>query len=246
MSGKGKPAAGLSEADRAGIYRAIFSRRDVRGQFLSDPIDEGQLARMLTAAHHAPSVGFMQPWNFILIESEERRRQVYELFEKANGEAAKMFDDERAQKYVKMKLEGILNAPLNLCITCNHDRVGPVVLGRTHIPETDLYSTVCAVQNLWLAARAEGVGVGWVSIFDPLALRDLLGLPEYVTPVAYLCLGYVSEFLDRPELEKAGWEKRVDMDGVLMFEEWGGEADAHPIAEEVRRIQTVFPAKSKE
>lgn len=246
MSDKAKPADGLSEADRAGIYRAIFSRRDVRGQFLPDPIDKQALARMLTAAHHAPSVGFMQPWNFILIESEERRGQVHELFKKANVEAAKMFADERAQKYVKMKLEGILNAPLNLCITCNHDRAGPVVLGRTHIPETDLYSTVCAVQNLWLAARAEGVGVGWVSIIDPVALKELLGLPEHVTAVAYLCLGYVSEFHDRPELEKAGWDKRVDMDGILMFEEWGGGAPEHPLAQEVHKIQAVFPAKAKE
>lgn len=246
MSNKGKPAEGLCEADRAGIYRAIFSRRDVRDQFLPKRIEKESLARILTAAHHAPSVGFMQPWNFILIESEERRAQVRALFEKANGEAAKMFDNERSQKYMKMKLEGILKSPLNLCITCNHDRAGPVVLGRTHIPETDLYSTVCAVQNLWLAARAEGVGVGWVSIIDPVALKDLLGLPDHVTAVAYLCLGYVSEFMKRPELETAGWDKRVDMDGVLMFEEWQGEAVGHPVAEEVRKIQAVFPAKAKE
>lgn len=183
----------------------------------------------------------MQPWNFIVIESEERRRMVHGLFEKANAEAAEMFQDARKSHYQSLKLAGILDTPLNLCITCNHERTGDVVLGRTHIPETDLYSTVCAVQNLWLAARAEGIGVGWVSIVDPKALSDLLGLPEHVTPVAYLCLGYVSEFLETPELEKAGWDKRLDMDGVLMFDCWQGQDDAHPLATEVSKIQQDFP-----
>lgn len=246
MSRKAKPADGLSAADRAGLYRAIFSRRDVRSEFLPDAVPPEVLARMLTAAHHAPSVGFMQPWNFIVIESKERREAVHALFEEANREAAAMFEDERRKHYQALKLAGILDCPLNLCVTCNHDRAGPVVLGRTHIPETDLYSTVCAVQNLWLAARAEGVGMSWVSIINPHALATLLGLPDHVTPVAYLCLGYVSEFLNQPELEKAGWEKRVDMDGIVMFEEWQGLDADHPLARAVRDIQATFPAKAKE
>lgn len=246
MSEKIKPADSLNDADRAGLYRTIFSRRDVRSEFLPDPIPVDILARMLVAAHHAPSVGFMQPWNFIVIESKERRREVHALFEKANAEAAKMFDDDRRAHYQAIKLAGILDCPLNLCITCNHDRAGPVVLGRTHIPETDLYSTVCAVQNLWLAARAEGVGMSWVSIIEPKALASLLGLPENVTPVAYLCLGFVSEFIEKPELETAGWEKRLDMDGILMFEGWGEDNPEHPLEKEVERIQFDFPAKAKE
>lgn len=246
LSNDAKAAAALSDSDRAGLYRAIFTRRDVRSQFLNDPIPVDILARMLTAAHHAPSVGFMQPWNFIVIQSKDRRKEIHGLFEKANKEAAEKFDGDRRDHYQSLKLAGILDTPLNICITCNHDRAGDVVLGRTHMPETDLYSTVCAVQNLWLAARAEGVGIGWVSIIDPNALAKTLSLPDHVTPVAYLCLGYVSEFLNQPELEKAGWDKRLNMDDILMLDGWQGDMTDHPLAEQVQKIQSQFPSEIRD
>lgn len=233
----------LCESDRDGLYRSIFSRRDVRSQFLSAPLKPDVLARVFTAAHYAPSVGLMQPWNFIVIETITRKRQIYKIFQKANSEAAELFEGERRQKYSNMKLAGILDAPINLCVTCNHDRGGPVVLGRTHIKETDIYSTVCAVQNLWLAARAEGIGVGWVSIMDAEALSKTLELPEHVTPIAYLCLGYVSEFLTQPELQQKGWENRLPLDKVIMFENWQGDVQEHPLLPEVRTAQTTMPKK---
>ena len=142
------------EAARAAVYQAIFSRRDVRGQFLPMPVPDDVLGRLLMAAHHAPSVGFMQPWNFLLVRSDEVKQRVQGVFKEANAEAARMFPDERREIYSKLKLQGILEAPINLCITCDRTRSGPVVLGRTHMPTMDLYSSVCAVQNLWLAARA--------------------------------------------------------------------------------------------
>lgn len=221
---------GLSPEDRRGLWRALLSRRDVRGQFLPDPVADEVLARVLLAAHHAPSVGFMQPWSFLVIQSPEVRGRIKSAFLKANEEAAALFEGEQAERYRSLKLEGILEAPLNLCVTCDRDRAGPVVLGRTHIPTMDLYSTVCAVQNLWLAARAEGLGVGWVSIIDEGALKGILGLPERVVPVAYLCVGHVSSFYDQPELQAKGWRQRLPLEDLVAFDGWqggGGEgADA--------------------
>jgi 5,6-dimethylbenzimidazole synthase len=213
----------FSEAERAAVYRAIFERRDCR-QFLPDPLPEALVGRLLVAAHHAPSVGFMQPWNFVLIESIEVRQQVRAAFERANAEAAAQFEGDRAELYRALKLEGILESPLNLCVTCDRSRNGPVVLGRTAQPEMDLYSTVCAVQNFWLAARAEGVGVGWVSILDPTDLRAILRLPEPVVPVAYLCLGRVPGFPPAPELERLGWLGRIDLAPLVFRDRWGQPA----------------------
>jgi 5,6-dimethylbenzimidazole synthase len=211
----------FSDAERAAVYHAIFSRRDVRGQFLPDPVADDQLARILMAAHHAPSVGFMQPWNFLVVRSADVKQRVHDIFAQANAEAATMFPDEKREIYGKLKLQGILDAPVNLCITCDRSRSGPVVLGRTHMPTMDLYSSVCAVQNLWLAARAEGLGVGWVSIFHEKALQDALGIPHHIVPIAYLCIGHVSHFKDRPELESAGWLPRLPVEELVFHEQWG-------------------------
>jgi len=224
-SPNGLTAAGpFSREERDAVYRAIFTRRDVRSQFLPKPIPDETLQRILLAAHHAPSVGFMQPWNFIVIDQGQTRHAVKAAFVKANEEAAKLFTDERATLYSALKLEGISDAPINLCITCDRERGGPVVLGRTHNRDTDLYSTVCAVQNLWLAARAEGVGVGWVSIFNDADIREILALPEHVVPVAYLCLGYVAELYQQPELEAKGWRKRLDYHELVFENKWGQSA----------------------
>lgn len=214
-------AAAFSDADREAVYRAIFTRRDVRDQFLSTPVEDDVLQRLLTAAHHAPSVGFMQPWNFITVRKPETRQRIWQAFSRANDEALDMFSDDKKQLYRSLKLEGIRKAPLNLCITCDRTRGGKVVLGRTHDPSMDLYSTVCAVQNLWLAARTEGIGVGWVSIFHQDDVREILGIPEHVAIVAYLCIGYVDQLYDQPELQKKGWRKRLDLADLVFEEGWG-------------------------
>ena len=215
----------FSDAERQALYRTIYSRRDVRGQFTSAPVDADVLSRILMAAHYAPSVGFMQPWSFIVVRGGETKQKVHALFEKAHAEATQMFEGEKRETYRNLKLQGILEAPINLCITCDKDRAGPVVVGRTHIPEMDMYSTVCAVQNLWLAARAEGLGVGWVSILDQQRLKEVLGLGPNVEPVAYLCLGHVSHFNDKPDLQKSGWRKRLAVDELTHFEGLGQSAD---------------------
>jgi len=229
----------FAEEERAAVYRAILTRRDVRGQFKPDPVPDAVLARLLTAAHYAPSVGFMQPWDFLLVRSPEVKGRVHEVFRKAHAEAALMFEGDKRETYRSLKLEGILEAPINLCITCDRERNGPVVVGRTHIKTMDLYSAVCAVQNLWLAARAEGLGVGWVSIFHQDALREALGIPHTIVPVAYLCIGYVSHFYARPELESAGWLPRRPLEELLHFEQWQGGADAEGarLVEAVRERQ---------
>ena len=214
----------FTEAEKAGLYKAIYERRDVRDRFLSTPVPEGVLRKLLDAAHHAGSVGFMQPWSFILIRSQELKTQVKKLFDLANLAATRVFEGERREIYSRLKLEGICEAPLNVCVTCDPTRNGPHVLGRNSIRETDVYSTCCAIQNLWLAARAEGIGVGWVSIFDPDQLRVLLRIPSHVILVAYLCIGYVSEFLPRPQLETVGWQPRLPIDELVFDEHWGEKA----------------------
>ena len=211
----------FAPAERAAVYRAIFSRRDVRGQFLPTPVPDEVLGRLLLAAHHAPSVGFMQPWNFLLVRSPEVKQRLRRAFAKAHAEAALMFPEGKREIYSRLKLEGIVESPLGLCITCDRERAGPVVVGRTHIRTMDLYSSACAVQNLWLAARAEGLGVGWVSIFDPAELQQALDIPPEIVPVAYLCIGYVSHFHDRPELETAGWLPRLPITDLLYYDQWG-------------------------
>jgi 5,6-dimethylbenzimidazole synthase len=213
----------FSEAERSAVYRAIRERRDIR-RFRPDPVPEEVVGRLLQAASHAPSVGYMQPWNFLVIRDVNVRRQIHEAFLRANAAAAEMFPPERRDQYAALKLEGILEAPLNLCVTCDRSRFGPVVLGRTCQPDMDLYSTVCAVQNLWLAARAEGVGVGWVSILRPDDLRHILQLPEAVVPVAYLCIGYTDTFAAEPELKTRGWLPEVPLAELVFFDRWGQRA----------------------
>lgn len=223
--------AEFSPAERDAVYKCIFNRRDVRGQFLPDPIPDDVLARILRAAHHAPSVGFMQPWDFIVVRDSAVKQKIRDSFQVAHREAAEMFESDRQQTYRNLKLEGIVDAPIGICVTCDRSRSGPVVLGRTHQPEMDLYSAVCAVQNLWLAARAENVGLGWVSIIRHDDLRGALGIPVSIQPIAYLCLGYVSHFLRKPELETAGWRKRVPLSDVLWIDRWQTRRDSDPLFE---------------
>lgn len=211
--------------EREALYKTIFTRRDVRAQFSETPIPVPVLSRILMAAHHAPSVGFMQPWSFTVIQSLEKKQAVHELFSEAHAEAVEMFEGERQETYRNLKLEGIIEAPINICVTCDKDRAGSVVLGRTHMKEMDEYSTVCAVQNMWLAARSEGVGMGWVSIMDRNKLKNLLEIPNNVVPVAYLCLGYVTHFNQNPELQTKGWRERLPLSDFVCFENYGEKSD---------------------
>jgi 5,6-dimethylbenzimidazole synthase len=214
-------ASDFSAADRAAVYRAIESRRDVRAHFVSDDVPEDVLLRVLEAAHRAPSVGLSQPWRFIVVRSEETRAAVHEAFLAANARASGIYADDRAEAYRALRLEGIRTAPVNVCVVCDEDPARGHGLGRQTMPETARYSTVCAIQNLWLAARVEGLGVGWVSIVDPGALRSIFAVPAGVAIVAYLCVGYVSAFASDPDLVRAGWEGRVPVGDVIDRERYG-------------------------
>lgn len=215
----------FSQQARDAVYQAIFTRRDVRSDFTAAPLNDEVLARLLLAAHYAPSVGYMQPWNFIVIRDPERREQVRDLFLSARQEELPQIADERQALYRKLKLEGICESALNLVVTCDRERSKNSPLGRSHNPQMDLYSTVCAVQNFWLAARAEGVGVGWVSILDSAALKRLLAIPDHVEPIAYLCVGPVSEFAGRPDLERKGWGERLALSDLIMSETYSGSGE---------------------
>ena len=215
----------FTDSEREAVYKAIKLRRDVRRQFEPAPIPQDVLVRILSAAHHAGSVGFMQPWDFILVEDRATRRQILDSFVCERDRSAQLYEGARRELYLSLKLEGILESALNICVTCDRNRGGPHVLGRSTILDTDLYSTCCAVQNLWLAARIEGVGVGWVSILDPRELASILRLPEDVIPVAYLCVGYVSEFPESPDLARAGWRQRLPLSDLVHRDNWENRID---------------------
>jgi len=210
----------INQQERDALYKVIFSRRDVRNDFLADKIPDDVLMRVLKAGHHAPSVGFMQPWDFIIVSDFATKKTIKQGFETANKASAEQFTGSRKQQYKKLKLEGILEAPIGICVTCDRTRTGPVVLGRTIKPEMDLYSAVCAVQNMWLAARAENLGLGWVSILHDKALKAALNIPEHIEIIGYLCLGYVSQFKEKPELEEKGWLSRTNIEDVIHYDTW--------------------------
>lgn len=213
---------GFSAEERAAVWRAIAERRDIR-RFRPDPLPSGLLRRLLEAAHQAPSVGLMQPWRFVTIESEHTKAAMQAHVAKERLVQGRHFD-ERARQFLDLKVEGIREAPVSICVCCDRGAGTGEILGRHTIPDTDLYSTCCAIENLWLAARAEGIGVGWVSFYRPEYVGILLDLPEQVVPVAWLCIGYPDERPTRPGLEAAGWEPRRSLDDVVLAERWGGLA----------------------
>lgn len=210
----------FGDAEKRGVYRAIHERRDIRKEFLPRKISKKILMKLLNAAHHAGSVGFMQPWNFIVIEDAKIKRKIKNIFLKENERAKNNYRGKRKDMYCSFKLEGIEESPVNICITCDPKRGGKHVIGRNTIKEMDVFSTCCAVQNLWLAARAEGIGVGWVSIIDNMLVKKALHIPRHIQPVAYLCLGYVSQFADKPLLETVGWRERLPLDKLIYRESW--------------------------
>jgi 5,6-dimethylbenzimidazole synthase len=211
----------FSDEERRGVYRAIHERRDVRSRFTSAPLPDEVLARILDAAHHAPSVGFMQPWEFIVITDAFVRRSVREQFEVAHTRAAAAYVGERRELYDRLKLEAIEDSALNLCVTCDPTVTRGHGLGRQTMPEAAMYSAVCAIQNCWLAARAENVGMGWVSIVEVDALHRILEIPDHIVIVGYFCLGYVSGFDAEPELAAKGWEQRVPLADIIHFDRYG-------------------------
>ncbi|WP_372791696.1 5,6-dimethylbenzimidazole synthase [Paraconexibacter sp.] len=204
------------------VHRVIAERRDIR-RFRPDAVPDDVLGRVLAAAHRAPSVGLMQPWRFVVVRDVATRSSMRRLCQRERLRQAERFD-ERARHFLDQKIEGVVEAPLGVVVCCDHGDPGANVLGRGTIPETDVYSTACAIQNLWLAARAEGLGVGWVSFYRPRDLRELLGIPERVEPMAWLCLGWPDERPVRPGLEAAGWATRLPLDDVVMQECWDPEA----------------------
>ena len=222
---------------REAVHRVIAERRDIR-RFRPDPVPADALERILTAAHRAPSVGLMQPWRLIVIEEERTRIEVRRLAQRERLRQAERFD-ERTRHFLDQKIEGVVEAPLGIVVCCDHGAPDAEVLGRGTIPETDVYSTACAIENLWLAARAEGLGVGWVSFYRPADLRGLLGIPAAVDPLAYLCVGWPDERPVRPGLEAAGWSARVPLGDVVMAERWRPAPAEQASPERVDRVAAI-------
>ncbi len=206
-----------SDAERAAVYRAIAERRDMR-HFLSDPISPEVLQRLLQAAHHAPSVGFMQPWRFVRITDRNLRTSLHALVEEERIATATALG-EREDEFMKLKVEGVLDCG-EVLVVALMDRREKHIFGRRTLPEMDLASVSCAIQNLWLAARAEGLGVGWVSLFEPKKLKSLLHMPEGSHPVAILCIGHVEKFYDKPMLEQENWAARADLSALVSDNHW--------------------------
>ena len=210
-------ASRFSDTERAAVYRAIEERRDMR-HFRPDPVDPVVLQRLLEAAHHAPSVGLMQPWRFLRITELELRQGMDALVEEERQRTANALDG-RAQEFLKLKVEGVLECG-ELLVAALMDGRECHIFGRRTLPEMDLASVACAIQNLWLAARAEGLGMGWVSIFDPVALAELLGMPPGAKPVAILCLGHVDAFYPAPMLELQGWTNVRPLHELVYTNAW--------------------------
>ncbi len=207
----------FTEEQVRGVYRAISERRDMR-HFLPDPIDPDTLDKLLHAAHQAGSVGLMQPWRFIRITEQNLRAKIHALVDEERQETAKALG-ERQEEFMKLKVEGILDCG-ELIVVALTDKREQYIFGRRTLPSMDLASAACAIQNLWLAARAEGLGMGWVSLFDPEKLAQLLNMPQGSEAIAILCLGHVKDFYDRPMLEIENWSKSRPLDEFVSLNSW--------------------------
>lgn len=216
------PEHAFAECERAGVYRAIFERRDMR-HFSGGTVAPDTLLRLLDAAHHAPSVGFMQPWRFIRITDPALRQHLHTVVEAERLVTARAMG-EREDEFMRLKVEGLLEAAEVLAVTLADGREKHI-FGRRTLPQMDLASSACAIQNLWLASRAEGLGMGWVSLFDPLEVARLLGLPDGAEPIALLCLGPVEQFYPEPMLQQANWAKRQPLASLVFENQWGQASD---------------------
>ncbi|MFE7511184.1 nicotinate-nucleotide--dimethylbenzimidazole phosphoribosyltransferase [Streptomyces sp. NPDC057540] len=241
------PAPGYDDAEREAVLRVMRERRDIRNGFRNDPIPHEVLLRVLEAAHTAPSVGHSQPWDFVVIRSAETRQTMHELAQRQREAYAKSLPKARAKQFKELKIEAILDTPVNIVVTADPTRGGRHTLGRYTQPQMAPYSSALAVENLWLAARAEGLGVGWVSFFDEREMVRTLGLPEHLEVVAYLCVGYVDEFPDEPELMQAGWSKRRPLAWVVHEETYGRRAlpgeEPHDLLQET--VANIRPLDAK-
>lgn len=211
----------FSEQELAGVYRAIAERRDMR-HFLADPIDSEILTRLLQAAHQAGSVGLMQPWRFIRITDRSLRERIHALVEEERRRTASALQ-QRHDEFMRLKVEGVMECA-ELLVVALPDRREKHIFGRRTLPEMDLASAACAIQNLWLAARAEGLGMGWVSLFDPDALAEMLNMPIGSRPIAILCLGHVAEFYPKPMLEMENWTKPQALSAMIFENSWDHDA----------------------
>ena len=213
------PATPFTEAERAAVYRAIYERRDMR-HFAGGEVSDEVLLRLLRAAHHAPSVGFMQPWRFIRVKDRAMRRSIHVLVEDERVRTAHALG-EREEDFMKLKVQGVLDAAEVLVVAMPPGREAHI-FGRRTLPEMDIASAACAIQNLWLAVRAEGLGMGWVSIFDPQALAQLLHMPAGAHPLGVLCLGPVAAYYAEPMLQQEKWASRAPLQDMLMDDCWDG------------------------
>ena len=212
----------FNNEEKEAIYNVIYKRRDVRS-FLPAPISPEIIDRVLQAAHHAPSVGFMQPWNFIIVSSTELKERLAWAADKERKALAIHYEEDRAAHFLSLKIEGILQAPLTICVTCDPTRGGSHVLGRNSIPETDILSVACAIQNMWLATCAEGLAMGWVSFYKKNDVRDILQIPPHIDPIALISIGYTDEYPSSPILEQVNWEKRRSLQNLIFHETWGNQ-----------------------
>lgn len=210
------------------LYDAINRRRDTRGEFTGDPVPAEVLTRVLSAAHTAPSVGMSQPWDFVLVRSPETLGEFAAHVAREREVFAARLEGERAETFRRIKVEGIREAGLGIVVGYDSTRGGPDVLGRHAIADAGLYSVCLAIQNLWLAATAEGLGLGWVSFYREEVLRELVGLPGHVRPVAWLCLGTVADLPPSPDLERFGWRHRAPLETVLHHERYANRPGAPP------------------
>ncbi len=204
----------------AALYDVIARRRDVRAEFTGEPVGDDVLRRVLEAAHRAPSVGMSQPWDFVLVRDPITRRAFRDHVADERETFAASLPPERRTTFDRIKVEGICESSLGVVVTHDQERGGTHVLGRHAIADTGLFSTVLAIQNLWLAATAEGLGLGWVSFYREPFLRELLGIPEHVRPLAWLCLGTVSHLESVPDLERHGWRSRRPLDDAIHLDTW--------------------------
>ncbi|SEJ15076.1 5,6-dimethylbenzimidazole synthase [Paraburkholderia diazotrophica] len=221
----------FDDAERAAVYRAIYERRDMR-HFVPTPVDPAVLARLVDAAHHAPSVGYMQPWRIGRITEPALRQKLHAVVERERVLTADALG-KRRDEFMKLKVEGMLECG-ELLVMALMDGREKHIFGRRTLPEMDLASVACAIQNMWLAARAEGLGMGWVSLFDADEVRAMLGMPEGARPIAILCLGHVERFYPEPMLESEGWAKRMPLDACLFENTW---CDRKSACEEARSMQ---------
>lgn len=202
------------------IYDVIRRRRDVRAEFTGAPVRPEVLARVLTAAHAAPSVGLSQPWDFVLVRDGDTRRRFHSHVQQERAAFAATLSGAEAERFARIKVDGVLESSLSTVVTYDPARGAPAVLGRHAIADAGLYSVCLAIQNLWLAATAEDLGVGWVSFYREDFLRELLHIPTGVRPVAWLCLGPVSGLAAVPDLERHGWRSRTPLDDLVHEERW--------------------------